>query len=114
MRSKAGPGKRSRAVARRVRRSSLKARIPAPEVAVTFRHIEPTEAIRAYAVGKLSHVAKFLKRPCQVYAILTVYKYLHRGAVTVISGYPDGPAQEDPKVISSHTASLAAYDARTP
>ncbi len=101
MRSKAGPGKRSRAVARRVRRSSLKARIPAPEVAVTFRHIEPTEAIRAYAVRKLSHVAKFLKRPCQVHVILTVDKYRHRGEVTVKSGYLDVAAQEETKDLYS-------------
>jgi len=101
MRSKASPGKRSRAVARRARRSSLKARIPAPEVAVTFRHIEPTEAIRAYAVRKLSHVAKFLKRPCQVHLILTVDKYRHRGEVTVKSGYLAVAAQEETKDLYS-------------
>jgi putative sigma-54 modulation protein len=101
MRSKAGPGKRSRALARRSRRSSIKARIPVPEVTVTFRHLEPTEAIRSYAVRKLSHPAKFLKRPCQVHLILTVDKYRHRGEVTVKSGYLAVAAQEETKDLYS-------------
>jgi putative sigma-54 modulation protein len=101
MRSKIGPGKRNRALARRMRRVSLKARIPAPEVAVTFRHIEPTDAIRAYAVRKLSHPAKFLKRPCQVHLILTVDKYRHLGEVTVSSGHFTVAAQEETKDLYS-------------
>jgi ribosomal subunit interface protein len=101
MRSKAGPGKRSRAILRRTRRSSLRARIPVPEVTVTFRHIQPTEAIRAYAERKLSHPAKFLKRPCQVHLILTVDKYRHRGEVTVKSGYLAAAAQEETKDLYS-------------
>jgi len=101
MQSKTGPGKRSRALAHRARRSSVKARIPAPKVAITFRHIEPTEAIRAYAVRKLSHLARFLKRPCLIHAILTVDKYRHRGEVTVKSGYLAVSAQEETKDLYS-------------
>lgn len=101
MQSKAGPGKRSRAIARRTRRSSLKARIPAPEVAVTFRHVEPTEAIRAYAVRKLSHLARFLKRPCLIHLILSVNKYRHLGEVIVKSGYLAVSAQEETKDLYS-------------
>jgi putative sigma-54 modulation protein len=101
MRGKASPGKRSRAIVRKTRRSSIKARVPAPEVVVTFRHIEPTEAIRAYAVRKFSHPAKFLKRPCQVHLILTVDKYRHRGEVTVKSGYLAAAAQEETKDLFS-------------
>ena len=86
---------------RKARRSSLKARIPAPEVAVTFRHVEPTEAIHAYAVRKLSHLARFLKRPCLVHLILTVDKYRHRGEVTVKSGYLAVSAQEETKDLYS-------------
>jgi putative sigma-54 modulation protein len=99
--SKAGPGKRSRAATRKARRSSLKARIPAPEVTVTFRHVEPTEAIRSYAVRKLSHVAKFLKRACQVHVILTVDKYRQCGEVTVKSGHLAVTAQEETKDLYS-------------
>jgi putative sigma-54 modulation protein len=101
MRSKLTPGKRTRVAARKTRRASLKARIPAPEVTVTFRHIEPTEAIRAYAVRKLSHIAKFMKRPSQVHLILTVDKYRHRGEVTVKSGYFAVAAEEETKDLYS-------------
>jgi putative sigma-54 modulation protein len=75
--------------------------VPIPEVTVTFRHIEPTEAIRAYAVRKLSHPAKFLKRPCQVHLILTVDKYRHRGEVTVKSGYLAVASEEETKDLYS-------------
>ena len=101
MQRKAGLGKRSRAITRRTRRSAAKARIPVPEVAVTFRHIEPTEAIRAYAMRKLSHPAKFLKRPCQIHLILTVDKYRHRGEVTLKSGHIAVTAQEQTKDLYS-------------
>ena len=101
MRSKAVTGKRARAVARRTRRSSVKAAVPVPEVTVTFRHIEPTEAIRAYAVRKLSHPAKLLKRPCQIHLILTVDKYRHRGEVTLKSGYLAVVAEEETKDLYS-------------
>jgi ribosomal subunit interface protein len=101
MRIKASPGKRSRAIARRTRRSSIKSRIPAPEVSVTFRHVEPTDAIRAYAVRKLSHLTRFLKRPCLIHLILTVDKYRHRGEVTVKSGYLAVAAQEETKDLYS-------------
>ena len=54
-------GKRSRAVERKLRRrEALKAR-PVAEVTVTFRHVEPTDAIRRYGERKLAHVAEALK-----------------------------------------------------
>lgn len=96
MRGKAS-GKRSRALMRKTRQATRKSRVPATAVTVTFRHIEPTEAIRAYAERKLSHVAKYLKRACEVHLILTVDKYRHRGEVTVKSGYLAVAAQEETK-----------------
>ena len=46
-------GKRGRMVERKLRRrEALKAR-PVAEVTVTFRHVEPTEAIRQYGERKL-------------------------------------------------------------
>jgi ribosomal subunit interface protein len=101
MRAKASEGKRSRAAARKVRRSSIKSAIAAPAVTVTFRHVEPTEAIRTYAERKLSHVAKFLKRACEVHLILSVDKYRHHGEVTVKSGYLAVTAQEETKDLYS-------------
>lgn len=101
MRGKASEGKRSRALTRKSRRATRKSGVPATAVSVTFRHIEPTEAIRAYAVRKLSQVAKYLKRACDVHVILTVDKYRHRGEVTVKSGYLAVTAQEETKDLYS-------------
>src|SRR5208283_1717797 len=42
-------GKRGRATARKVRRAARIADAPATQVTVTFRHVEPTDALRLYA-----------------------------------------------------------------
>lgn len=78
-------GKRTRKVARQARRQK---RVAAPEAAVnvTFRHVEPTAAIRQYAERKLSHLSKFLRRACEVHLILSVDKYRQSGEVTFKSG----------------------------
>jgi putative sigma-54 modulation protein len=79
-------GKRNRVVERKLRRrEQLKAR-PVADVTVTFRHVEPTEAIRRYGERKLAHLAKALMRPCTVHLILSVDKYRQCGEVTVKSG----------------------------
>jgi ribosomal subunit interface protein len=79
-------GKRNHAAAKKIRRrAQLKAR-PQAEVTVTFRHVEPTEAIRQYGERKLAHVAQALMRPCSVHLILSVDKYRQCGEVTVKSG----------------------------
>ena len=86
MATKESAGKRTRGVERKLRRrAQLKAR-PAADVTVTFRHVEPTEAIRRYGERKLGHVAMALKRPCSVHLILSVDKYRQCGEVTVKSG----------------------------
>ena len=54
---------------------------------MTFRHVEPTLAIRSYAERKFSHMAKFLKRVCVVHLILSVDKFRQPGEVTVKSGH---------------------------
>src|SRR5690349_7171854 len=97
MRGKLKEGKRSRQSVRKAHRSSLKSKLPATEVSVTFRHVEPSSAIRAYALRKFSYIAKFLKRACEVHLILTVDKYRQRGEVTVKSGRLAVTAQEQTK-----------------
>src|SRR5208282_2469292 len=56
-------GKRGRAANRKVRRAARIADAPAIQVTVTFRHVEPTDAIRLYAdkVGRQlkKHLEKF-------------------------------------------------------
>ncbi len=101
-------GKRSRAAARERGRQATAASAPQARVAVTFRHVEPTEAIREYGERKLAHVAKYLRRACEVHLILTVDKYRQHGEVTVKSGRFAVTAQEETKDLYSVIDLLAA------
>ena len=96
-----GQGKRGRATKRKVRRAARIAAAPATEVTVTFRHVEPTDAIRLYAERKFAHVGNLIKRPCQAHLILTVDKYRQHGEVTVKSGRLSVSAQEETKDLYS-------------
>ncbi|HEY6417805.1 MAG TPA: ribosome-associated translation inhibitor RaiA [Candidatus Binataceae bacterium] len=94
-------GKRTRAAVRKNRRAArLSAGAPVI-VTVTFRHVEPTEAIRIYAERKLAHVGRMLKRDCEAHLILSVDKYRQRGEVTVKSGRLSVTAQEETKDLYS-------------
>jgi ribosome hibernation promoting factor len=94
-------GKRARAAVRKVRRAARIADAPATEVTVTFRHVEPTDAIRLYAERKFAHVGKLIKRTCQAHLILTVDKYRQHGEVTVKSGRLTVTALEETKDLYS-------------
>jgi ribosomal subunit interface protein len=101
-------GKRSRASAREQRRASAAVPQAQANVAVTFRHVEPTEAIKVYGQRKLAHVAKYLRRACDIHLILTVDKYRQHGEVTVKSGRFAVSAQEETKDLYSVIDLLAA------
>jgi ribosome hibernation promoting factor len=51
------------------------------QVTVTFRHIEPTDALRQYAEGKLQRLSKYLHRPMDAHVILSVLKKNHRAEI---------------------------------
>jgi putative sigma-54 modulation protein len=94
-------GKRGRATIRKVRRAARLANAPVTEVTLTFRHVEPTDAIRLYAERKFAHFGKLIKRTCQAHLILTVDKYRQHGEVTVKSGRLLVTAQEETKDLYS-------------
>lgn len=94
MDSKAGKGRRSRAQTRGSKRAA-RMRDPELRVNVTFRHLEPTEALQQYAERKLAHVARALKRPCEAHLILSVDKYRHCGEVTFKAGRLAAAAAEE-------------------
>jgi putative sigma-54 modulation protein len=101
MKNQPAEGKRSRMAARKARRAAHKRRIPAARITVTFRHVAPTDAIRLYAERKLAHIARFLKRACDVHLILSVDKYRQAGEVTLKSGHLALTAQEQTKDLYS-------------
>ena len=90
-----GKGKRGRASIRKVRRAERIANAPTTEVTVTFRHVEPTDAIKDYAEKKFAHFGRSIKRACVAHLILTVDKYRQHGEVTVKSGRLSVVAQEE-------------------
>ena len=94
MSMKNGKGKKSRAVARKVKRSE---RIKGAEVAVnvTFRHLEPTAALRQYAEKKFAHLSRILKQPAEAHLILEVDKYRQCGEVIFKSGRLTATAAEE-------------------
>ena len=47
------------------------------QVHVTFRHIDPTNALREYAEEKVERIAKYLHRPIDAHVILSVVKRRH-------------------------------------
>jgi putative sigma-54 modulation protein len=68
---------------------------------VTFRHVEPTDAIKVYAEKKFAHFGRSIKRACVAHLILTVDKYRQHGEVTVKSGRLSVIAQEETKDLYS-------------
>lgn len=53
------------------------------QITVTFRHLEPRPALRAYAEEKLERVKKFLRRPIDAHVILSVSKERHVAEITL-------------------------------
>jgi putative sigma-54 modulation protein len=46
-------------------------------IAVTFRHVEPSQALKDYVNGKLGKVQKILDRPFEAHVMLSVEKFRH-------------------------------------
>jgi ribosomal subunit interface protein len=94
-------GLRSREAERKERRSRRANAAAAANVSVTFRHVEPTAALRVYAERKLARAGRCLGRPCDIHLILSVDKYRQHGEVTVKSGRFAVTAQEETKDLYS-------------
>lgn len=54
------------------------------QITVTFRHVDPTPALREYAEDKIARVTKkYLRRPVDAHVILAVAKQNHTAEITV-------------------------------
>jgi putative sigma-54 modulation protein len=53
------------------------------QVAVTFRHVRPTPALRKYAEEKIGRLSKYLRRPMGAHVILSVDKKSHRAEISL-------------------------------
>ncbi|HEY4239960.1 MAG TPA: ribosome-associated translation inhibitor RaiA [Kofleriaceae bacterium] len=52
------------------------------QFAVTFRHMEPTEALKAYARERMDRVRKYLPDPISCHVVLSTERHNHRIDVT--------------------------------
>ncbi|MFH0810901.1 MAG: ribosome-associated translation inhibitor RaiA [Pseudomonadota bacterium] len=55
------------------------------QVAVTFRHMEPSAPLRDYATDKVVKVKKYLEDPIECHVVLSVEKHRHAADVTVVA-----------------------------
>ncbi|MET0595049.1 MAG: ribosome-associated translation inhibitor RaiA [Polyangiaceae bacterium] len=55
-------------------------------IAITFRHIEPSESVKKYAQEKIAKLQKFLRQPMQANVTLDMEKLEHRVEVRISSG----------------------------
>ncbi|HBA88045.1 MAG TPA: ribosome-associated translation inhibitor RaiA [Geobacter sp.] len=53
------------------------------QITTTFRHMEPSEALKSYADEKLERVKKYIDEPIVVQVFLTVEKIRHMAEVTI-------------------------------
>lgn len=53
------------------------------QITVTFRHMEPSDALKTYAEDKLAKVAKYIDEPITVQVYMTVEKIRHSAEVTI-------------------------------
>jgi putative sigma-54 modulation protein len=65
------------------------------QISVTFRHVDPTPALRQYAEEKLERVKKYLRRPVDAHVILSVAKERHIAEITLKADHVTMFAQEE-------------------
>jgi len=53
------------------------------QVAVTFRHMEPTDALKSYSENKVEKINKFIHSPTDAHVVLSVEKYMHKADITI-------------------------------
>lgn len=55
------------------------------QINVTFRQIEPSEALKYYAEEKISRIKKYLEEPIEAHVVLKVEKFRHIAEVSILA-----------------------------
>ena len=53
---------------------------------ITFRHLEPTEALKDHVRARVEHVGRHVDRPSEAHAVLHVENLQHHAEITVKAG----------------------------
>jgi putative sigma-54 modulation protein len=56
------------------------------QVNITFRHLDPTEALKAHVRERVQHVERYVDRPSEAHAVLHVENLSHHAEITVKAG----------------------------
>ena len=56
------------------------------QVNITFRHLDPTEALKAHVRDRVEHVQKYIDRPGEAHAVLHVENLDHHAELTMKAG----------------------------
>jgi len=56
------------------------------QVNITFRHLEPTEALKAHVRDKVQHVQRYIDRPTDAHAVLYLDRIEHHADITMRAG----------------------------
>src|SRR4030043_40441 len=54
------------------------------QVAVTFRHMETDEGVKAYVKEKVQKLQKYIENPREVHVVLAVEKFRHIAEITIV------------------------------
>jgi putative sigma-54 modulation protein len=53
------------------------------QVSVTFRNVEPTEALKEFAAEKVARIEKYVHTPTDAHVVLSVEKHMHKADITI-------------------------------
>ena len=56
------------------------------QVNITFRHLDPTDALKAHVRDRVEHVQRYIDRPSEAHAVLHVENLDHHAEITVKAG----------------------------
>jgi len=56
------------------------------QVNITFRHLDPTEALKTHVKERVEHVQRYIDRPTEAHAVLHVENLDHHAEITVKAG----------------------------
>src|SRR5258708_40222143 len=81
-------------------------------IAITFRHIEPSEPVKKYAHGKIATLQKFLREPMQAHLTLVTERIEHIVEVRISSGSEPYQGKEQSEDMYASIAKVADTPAR--
>ncbi|MBW1916737.1 MAG: ribosome-associated translation inhibitor RaiA [Deltaproteobacteria bacterium] len=55
------------------------------QISVTFRHVDPSEALKNYAIKKVGKLKKYLDGPVEAHVVLGTEKFRHQADITITS-----------------------------